>query len=134
MAKRQRGGPRPGQRAPLQRGSQSAPTPAAQPVVATRPGGLSTDELDRAAVLEAAIVAEERAAVSSLARGRGRRSGADAMPASRSRAAGSLAVVAEEEYRYVVRDLRRIAVVFAGIFGLLLVSWFLIVVVGVVKI
>jgi hypothetical protein len=56
------------------------------------------------------------------------------MPASRSRAVGSLAVVAEEEYRYVVRDLRRIAVVFAGIFGLLLVSWFLIVVVGVVKI
>lgn len=134
MAKRQRGGARPGQRAPLQRGSQSAPTPAAQPVAATRPGGLSTDELDRAAVLEAAIVAEERAAVSSLARGRGRRSGADAMPASRSRAAGSLAVVAEEEYRYVVRDLRRIAVVFAAIFGLLLVSWLLIVVAGVVKI
>ncbi|MFH0750739.1 MAG: hypothetical protein V2B17_02785 [Chloroflexota bacterium] len=135
MAKRQRGGARPGQRAPLQRGSPSAPQPAAGPAPATRPGGLSVDELDRAAELEAAIVAEERAAVSSLARGRDRRRvGADAMPASRSRAVGSLAVVAEEEYRYVVRDLRRIAVVFAGIFGLLLVSWFLIVVLGVVKI
>jgi hypothetical protein len=134
MAKRQRGGARPGQRAPLQRGSQSASTPAVKPVVVARPGGLSADELDRAAELEAQIVAEERAAVSSLARGRGRRSGADAMPASRSRSAGSLAVVAEEEYRYVVRDLRRIAIVFAGIFGLLLVSWFLIVVLGVVKI
>lgn len=135
MAKRQRGGARPGQRGPLQRGSQSAPAPAAKPVVATRPGGLSTDELDRAAELEAAIVAEERAAVSSLARGRGRRrAGADAMQASRSRSAGSLAVVAEDEYRYVVRDLRRIAVVFAGIFGLLLASWFLIVVLGLVKI
>lgn len=135
MAKRQRGGARPGQRAPLQRGSQPAPTPAAKPVGASRPGGLSADELDRAAELEAAIVAEERAAVSSLSRGRDRRrAGAEAMPSSRSRAAGSLAVVAEEEYRYVVRDLRRIAVVFAGIFGLLLVSWLLIAVLGVVKV
>ena len=54
------------------------------------------------------------------------------MAASRARAGGSLAVVAEEEYHYVVRDLRRIAVVFAVIFGLLLVSWLLIV--SVVKI
>jgi hypothetical protein len=135
MAKRQRGGARPGQRAPLQRGSQPAATPAAKPVGATRPGGLSTDELDRAAELEAQIVAEERAAVSSLARGRDRRrGGGDPMPASRGRSVGSLAVVAEEEYRYVVRDLRRVAVVFVGIFGLLLASWFLIVVVGVVKV
>jgi hypothetical protein len=131
MAKRQRGGARPGQRAPLQRGSQSAPTPAAKPVVSPRSGGLSADELERAAQLEAAIVAEERAAVSS--RGR-RRGGADAMPASRTRGAGSLTLAAEEEYRYVVRDLRKIVVVFAGIFGLLLVSWLLIVVLVVVKI
>jgi len=135
MAKRQRGGARPGQRAPLQRGSQPGSPPAGKPAVATRPGGLSADELDRAAELEAQIVAEERAAVSSFTRGRDRRrAGSDAMPASRNRAAGSLAVVAAEEYRYVVRDLRRIAVVFAGIFGLLLVSWLLIVVMGVVKI
>ena len=133
MAQRQRGGARPGQRAPLPRGSQPASTPAAEPVVAPRPGGLSAGELDRAAELEAQIVAEERAATSSLARGR-RRTAADAMPASRSRSAGSLAVVADEEYRYVTRDLRRIAVVFAGIFGLLLASWFLIVVLVVVKI
>ena len=132
MAKRQRGGARPGQRAPLQRGSQPTPTPTANPAVAARPGGLSTGELDRAAELEAQIVAEERAAVSSLTRGRDRRrAGVDAVPGSRSRSAGSLAVVAEDEYRYVVRDLRRIAVVFAGIFGLLLTSWLLIVVVGV---
>ncbi len=131
MAKRQRGGARPGQRAPLQRGSQPAPTPAAKPVEATRPGGLSTSELDRAAELEAQIVADERAALSSLTRGRDRRrAGADAPSASRSRAAGSLAVASEEEYRYVVRDLRRIVVVFAGIFGLLLASWLLIVVLG----
>lgn len=130
MAKRQRGGARPGQRAPLQRGSQPAPTPAAKPVVAARPGGLSADELDRAAELEAQIVAEERAATSSLARGRDRRrGGADATPASRSRAAGSLTVAAEEEYTFVRRDLRRIAVVFTGIFSILIAGWLLIVVV-----
>jgi hypothetical protein len=126
MAKRQRGGARPGQRAPLQRGSQAATTPAAKPAAATRPGGLSTDELDRAAELEAQIVAEERAATSSLARGRRRVSG-DVTAGSRNRAAGSLAVAAEEEYRYVVRDLRRIVVVFAGIFSILLVSWLVVI-------
>ena len=135
MAKRQRGGARPGQRAPLQRGSHTPSAPATKPAVATRPGGLSADELDRAAELEAQIVAEERAAVSSLARGRDRRrAGSEAIPASRGRATGSLAVVAEDEYRYVVRDLRRIAVVFAGIFGLLLASWILIVGTGAVRI
>ena len=40
--------------------------------------------------------------------------------------------MAEDEYRYVVRDLRRIAVVFAGIFGILLVSWLVIGVSGLV--
>ncbi len=126
MAKRQRGGARPGQRAPLQRGP-SAPAPAARPAVAARPGGLSPDELDRAAELEAQIVSEERAAVSALGRGRDRRrTGSEAMPAARNRAAGSLAVVAADEYRYVMRDLRRIAVVFAGIFGLLLAAWLLV--------
>jgi len=135
MAKRQRGGARPGQRAPLQRSSQPATTAAAKPVVATSPGGLSATELDRAAELEAQIVAEEKSATASASRGRDRRrSGADAAGPSRSRTAGSLAVAAEEEYRFVVHDLRRIAVVFAGIFGLLLASWLLIVVVGVVKI
>jgi hypothetical protein len=126
MAKRRRGGARPGQRAPLQR-SQSAPKPPAKPASApARAGSLSSDELDRAAELEAQIVAEERAAAGSAARGRDRRR--DGSPASRSRSVGSLTVVAEEEYRYVVRDLRKIAVVFAGIFGLLLASWFVIVV------
>jgi hypothetical protein len=132
MAKRQRGSARPGQRAPLQRGSQPAAqpaaTPAAKPVAATSPGGLSDGELDRAAELEAQIVAEERAAATSMTRGRDRRrSGSDAAAASRSRTAGSLAVAAEEEYRFVMHDLRRIAVVFAGIFSILIASWLLIV-------
>jgi hypothetical protein len=130
MAKRQRGGARPGQRAPLQRSSQPAPTPAATPAAATSPGGLSSTELDRAAELEAQIVADEKSAVASVTRGRDRRrSGSDGASASRSRSAGSLAVAAEEEYQFVVHDLRRIAVVFAGIFGILLASWLLVVLV-----
>ena len=35
-------------------------------------------------------------------------------------------MVAADEYRYVMRDLRRIAIVFAGIFGLLLAAWLLV--------
>jgi hypothetical protein len=130
MAKRQRGGARPGQRAPLQRGSQPTATPAAKPVAATSPGGLSTTELDRAAELEAQIVADEKSATASVSRGRDRRrAGSDAASGSRSRSVGSLAVAAEEEYQFVVHDLRRIAVVFAGIFGLLIASWLLVVLV-----
>jgi hypothetical protein len=135
MAKRQRGGARPGQRAPLQRSSQPAATPAAKPAGTTSPGGLSDTELDRAAELEAQIVADEKSAVTSATRGRDRRrSGSDTAGASRSRTAGSLALAAEDEYRFVVHDLRRIAVVFAGIFSILLASWLLIVVLAVVKI
>ncbi len=132
MAKRQRGGARPGQRAPIQRGSQPTAKPAAPP----RPtGSLSDDELARAAELEAAIVAEEREATSSVTRGRDRRRAAgDASAASRSRTAGTLTAVADDEIIYVKRDLRRIAVVFTGIFSVLLLSWLLIVVVAVVKV
>jgi len=134
MAKRQRGGARPGQRAPLQRGSQPAAKPAATPATPPKPSGsLSDDELARAAELEAAIVAEERAATASVSRGRDRRR-ADTAPVSRTRAAGGLTAVAEDEYLYVKRDLRRIAVVFTGIFSVLIASWLLIVVFAVVKV
>ncbi len=135
MAKRQRGGARPGQRAPLQRGSHpGTKPPAAKPAAPTKPAGsLSDDELARAAELEAAIVAEERAATASAGRGRDRRR-ADTVPVSRTRATGGLTAVAEDEYLYVKRDLRRIAVVFTGIFGVLLASWLLIVVFAVVKV
>jgi hypothetical protein len=135
MAKRQRGGARPGQRAPIQRSSQPAAKPATKPVPPRPATTLSDDELARAAELEAAIVAEERAATSSVTRGRDRRrTGVDAVPAGRSRTVGGLTAVAENEYLYVKRDLRRIAVVFSGIFGLLLLSWIVIVGLAVVKI
>jgi hypothetical protein len=135
MAKRQRGGARPGQRAPLQRGSHPAAKPAPKPAAPPRPSGsLSDDELARAAELEAAIVAEERAATAAVSRGRDRRRVAPDSATARSRAAGGLTAVAEEEYLYVKRDLRRIAVVFTGIFSVLLASWLLIVVFAVVKV
>jgi hypothetical protein len=135
MAKRQRGGARPGQRAPLQRASTSGSKPAPKPAAPPRQAGsLSDDELARAAELEAAIVAEERSTTSSVSRGRDRRRAGAAGGSSRTRANGSLTAVAEDEYRYVQRDLRRIAVVFTGIFSVLLASWLVIVVFAVVKV
>lgn len=131
MAKRQRG-PRPGQRPPSRHGVARTPArPAAAgqttPAAAPRPaGGLTDEELARAETLEAAIVAEERAATAGRDR-RGRRRGPDDDVAPRSRTAlsGSLAAVAADEYRYVARDLRRIAIVFSAIFAILLGVFFL---------
>ena len=136
MAKRQRGGARPGQRAPIQRGTQ----PAA--------------EAGHEARARTAVGRPERrrARPRGRARGRDRRRGARGNvlglprprpPAHRPRTPArpggtgpraSLTAVAENEYRYVKRDLRRIAVVFTGIFGLLLLSWSVIVVMGVVAV
>jgi hypothetical protein len=135
MAKRQRGGARPGQRAPLQRGGHPAPAAAPRPAAPPKPaGGLSEDELARAAELEAAIVAEERAATSAGPRGRDRRRANTLAPSSRSRSAASLEAVADDEYRYVVSDLRKIVAVFVLVFGLLGLSWVLIVVTGLVQV
>lgn len=132
MAKRQRGS-RPGQRAPLQRGGRpSSPAPASKATAPARPSStLSDDELERAAQLEAQIVAEEQTASASLARGRDRRrSGNGASTTGRPRAVGSLAAIADDEYVYVVRDLRKIVVIFAIIFSLLLASWLVLGVAG----
>jgi len=53
---------------------------------------------------------------------------------ARARGAASLTSIADDEYRYVTSDLRKIVVVFVGIFGLLLLSWLLIVVTGIVAV
>lgn len=133
MAKRQRGGTRPGQRPP----QRAAARPATRPAASIRTGSLSDDDLERAAALEAEIVEEERMAAALLARGRERKraTGADdlSIARGRTRASGTLAVVAADEYRYVTRDLRRIVVMFALIFGLLLVSFLVLIVGGIVK-
>jgi len=126
MAKRQRGSTRPGQRPPT-KSTIGRPSAATSPVPAPqRPTGtLTDDELARAAALEARIVDEERQASASLARGRDRRrSGAAEVPVrGRSRAVSTLAVVAADEYTYVQRDLRRIAIVFIGIFAILFAAF-----------
>ncbi len=107
MAKRSRVGGRPGQRRPLQRSS-ARPERAASP----RPSGsLTSQELARAAELEAAILAEEEVAAEARRnREKTRRAPVDAA----ARVAFSsvpLSVRAAEEYAYVRRDIRRITIV-----------------------
>jgi hypothetical protein len=107
MAKRSRLAGRPGQRRPLQR-------PMTRPE-ATRPrpaGSVTPEEEARAAELEAAILAEEKAATSAreAARDRGRRAVAEPT-AGVSYTSVPLATRASEEYGYVQRDVRRIALV-----------------------
>jgi hypothetical protein len=102
MAKRSRLAARPGQRRPLER-----PTPRRD---GPRPG-LTKDELDRAAELEAAIVAQEQAADESRrARERALKVPEEAVGGVRY-SSTPLAVRAAEEYGYVRRDVRRIAIV-----------------------
>ena len=112
MAKRSRVGGRPGQRRPLQRtGTRPAPAGA-------RPSGSVTPEEEaRAAELEAAILAEERAA-EQLGRGPDRRG----RPIEGTiYSSVPLATRAAEEYGYVRRDVRRIAVVGGGLIAVLFI-------------
>lgn len=107
MAKRSRIGGRPGQRRPIQRTS-ARPT-------GTRParpeGSVTHEEEARAAELEAAILAEEKAAEAAR---RGRNP--DRRPVeSAIYSSVPLATRAAEEYGYVRRDVRRIAVVGGGL-------------------
>jgi uncharacterized membrane protein len=119
MAKRARGSTsRPGQRPPLQR---QATRPAAPPVAVTapvvRPDALTDEEEARAAQLEAAIVAEERQAEAATRRSRVART---AEPTAVR--PGGLEVSAAEEYAYVARDVRRIAIVGGSLILLLLIQ------------
>ena len=121
MAKRSRGHTsRPGQRPPLQRqAARPATSPAAPPTVATttvRPAGLTDEEEARAAQLEAAIVAEERQAEAASKKTRAPRP----EPVGR---ASSIEISAAEEYAYVARDVRRIAIVGGSLVGFLLILW-----------
>ena len=124
MAKRSRGSTsRPGQRPPLQRqaarpASKPTAAAAAAPVAAPRPDTLTDAEEARAAELEASILAEEKAA--EAARKKATPRSADAVPA---RATSSIALSAAEEYAYVARDVRRIAIVGGGLILILLGLW-----------
>jgi len=126
MAKRSRSSARPGQRRRHERTPDRARTNA--PVSG---GSTLTDvELARAAELEAQIVAEEKAAeVAATKR--------IAAPRARGRAAVSsepLSVRAAHEYAYVARDVRRIAIVAAIMFGTLIALHLLINVSGILTI
>lgn len=137
MAKRQRGSTRPGQRPPTK---STAGRPAAAMVPAPAPqrpaGTLTDDELAHAAEIEARIVDEERQAGAALARGRDRRRSASAEGMARGRVRGvsTLAAVAADEYTYVQRDLRRIAIVFIGIFAILFAAFILTQIVGIARV
>jgi hypothetical protein len=105
MAKRSRLTARPGQRAPLQR-------PTTRAASTDRPlGSVTREEEARAAELEAAILAEEKAAEMARAgRDRARRPTTDAVGGV-SYSSVPLSVRAADEYGYVKRDIRRIAIV-----------------------
>jgi hypothetical protein len=106
MAKRSRLAARPGQRRPLQRPATRPAGPSERP-----PGSVTREEEARAAELEAAILAEEQVATESRrTRERGRRSSGDTVGGV-SYTSVPLSVRASDEYGYVKRDIRRIAIV-----------------------
>ena len=123
MAKRARGSStRPGQRPPLQRSTPGRPSPATGPSGSTtvvRPATLTSDEEARAAALEAQIVAEEKAAERAARQTREARRTGSAQTVAR----GSIALRAAEEYAYVSRDLRRIAVIGGTLLAVLIGIW-----------
>jgi hypothetical protein len=122
MAKRARGtNTRPGQRARLRRRGPATPrlsSPVAPPSVPAV--SLTPQEEARAAELEAEIVATERQAEQTAQIARKRATGTVAEPRVR---AGSIAVRAAEEYGYVSRDVRRIALIGGSLIAILLGFW-----------
>ena len=126
MAKRARSRTRPGQRAPLQRSTARPPLatpPLANPTTPSRPPTLTPEEEARAAEIEARLVAAERSAEEAARRQvRGR---APAVEREAPVRAGSIAVRATEEYAYVARDVRRIAVIGGSMIALLIALWLL---------
>lgn len=124
MAKRARGTTtRPGQRRPIQRPASRPASPSPRPASTSadtatiRPASLTPEEEARAAQLEAAIVAEERQAEEAR-RGRTQRA-----PEAAVRSTSPLAAAAANEYAYVARDVRRVAIVGGSLVGLLLALW-----------
>jgi hypothetical protein len=145
MAKRVRGSSRPGKRRPIDRRSASAgsrsstsPTPStpstpAVPAaperrsVAPRPSGLTEAEVARAAEIEAALLADERAAEATRRRSQQRIS-------TVRENAGARSLKPEQEYAYVARDVRDIVRIATLLLVVLFSLWIAIDVVRVVKI
>lgn len=112
------GARRPGQ-APAARGSTGQ---SASPIL--RSGGLTDAELERAAQIEAELVAREKAAIAENARRRARSGRVDV--AVVSDAGTPLSVRAAHEYAYVARDVRRIAATAALMLAILAGLWVLV--------
>ena len=127
MAKRIRGSTRPGHRPRLQRPPQR-PADAAP----RRPGGLTREEEARAAEIEAAILAEERAAQQATRRTRDRDRSTETA-GSRGRDLAPLSVRAADEYAYVRRDVIRIVRVGGSLLAILAVLYILIDVAHVIR-
>jgi len=131
MAKRTRypGRPaaRPGARKPG--GVPAARGPAAAGSPALRTAGLTEAELERAAQIEAELVAREKTAIAENARRRARSGRVDITLAGD--AGLPLSVRASHEYAYVARDVRRIVVTAALMLSILAVLWIIVNVVGV---
>jgi len=127
MAKRSRGHTsRPGQRPPLQRQAARPSTPpATATTAAVRPDTLTDEEEARAAQLEAAIVAEERQAEAASRTAKAPRT---AEPIGRM---STLDVSTAEEYAYVARDVRRIAIVGGSLVTILFGAWLIASVTGI---
>jgi len=131
MAKRTRytGRPaaRPGARkpgaAPAPRGSAAAASPV------LRSGGLTEAELERAAQIEAELVAREKAAIAENARRRARSGRVDVTLVGD--AGTPLSVRASHEYASVARDVRRILVTAVLMFSILAALWILVNIAGV---
>ena len=127
MAKRTRGSTsRPGQRRPIQRPATRPARPASPVASVASPASVEprSDELTeaeeaRAAQLEAAIVAEERQAEASKRRARASRT----VDSEAARPATTLSVSAAEEYAYVARDIKRIAILGGSLMLFLLGLW-----------
>ena len=132
MAKRTRypGRPaaRPGARKP---GGAPAARPSGAPSASSllRTGGLTDAELERAAQIEAELVAREKAAIAENARRRARSGRVDV--AITADPGTPLSVRAAHEYAYVARDVRRIVVTATLMFSILAALWILVNVVGV---
>jgi hypothetical protein len=133
MAKRQR--TRPGRRPQSSQRSRPTTAPTTASAASTRPAGsLSPAEEARAAELEAEIVAEERAATAVRERGRERRRAeTSGSAAGRGRDSAPIELRAEQEYAYVVRDVRRIVRVGGSLLIVLAVLFVLIDVTGVIR-
>jgi hypothetical protein len=138
MAKRTRypGRPtaRPGARKPgvAAGGSGTRPStasPGSSGSAALRAGGLTQAELDRAAQIEAELVAREKAAIAENDRRRARSGRVDVTVVSDP--GTPLSVRASHEYAYVARDVRRIVITGTLMFSILAALWILVNVVGV---